>query len=334
MSTVYLVHQGGIVSKKQGRFQFKVAEQMEQDIPVREISKMLLYGNIHLTTPVISTCLYEQIPVVFLSQSGKYKGHLWSADGGEITSEFAQFERRQDEAFSVVTARAIVEGKLQNSKRLLLRLNRKRKILQVAEAIGGINADLRALYRVDTVEQLRGYEGSSAARYFPALGRLIQVEGFEMTRRTRRPPTDPINALLSFGYTLLYNNVLSLILVEGLNPYLGNLHRSDRKETHLAFDLMEAFRSPVVDSMVLRLVNQGMITPEDFQAPAENGAVYLSDAARRQFLRQFELRISEQTAYAGRPDPVEYRRAIQLQVQDYKRSLRDGLPYVPFLRAV
>ena len=304
MSTIYLVHQGSIVSKKQGRFQFTGAEQVPQDIPVREISKILLYGNIHLTTPVIATCLQQQIPVVFLSQSGQYKGHLWSADGGEITSEFAQFERRQDEAFSRETARSIVRGKLQNSKRLLLRLNRKRRIDQVAEAIGGINADLRALERVHTVEQLRGYEGSSAARYFPALGRLIQVEGFELVRRTRRPPTDPINALLSFGYTLLYNNVLSFILVEGLNPYLGNLHRSDRKETHLAFDLMEAFRSPIVDSLVLRLVNQGIIGPDDFHPPAEDGGVYLSDGARRQFLQQFEMRISELTAYPGRSEPV------------------------------
>jgi len=334
MSTIYLVHQGSVVSKKQGRFQFTAAEQTQQAIPVRGISKLLLYGNIHLTTPVISTCLQQHIPVVFLSQAGQYKGHLWSADGGEITSELAQFERQQDAEFSLETARSVVRGKLQNSKRLLLRLNRKRRLDLVAEAIGGINADLRALEVVHTVDQLRGYEGSAAARYFPALGQLVQVGGFEMARRTRRPPTDPINALLSFGYTLLYNNVLSFILVEGLNPYLGNLHRSERKETHLAFDLMEAFRSPIVDSLVLRLVNQGIIGPDDFQPPAKNGGIYLSDGARRQFLQQFEQRISELTAYPGKSEPIEYRRAIQQQVQDYKRSLIDGVPYAPFLRAV
>jgi CRISP-associated protein Cas1 len=334
MSTVYLVQQGGVVSKKQGRFQFKVAEQTQQDIPVREISNLLLYGNIHLTTPVIATCLQQQIPVVFLSQSGKYKGHLWSADGGTLTAEFAQFERRLDEGFRLETARAIVRGKLLNSKQLLLRANRKRHSEVVAQAIEGLNADLQAVELAPTVDQLRGYEGSGAARYFPAMGQLIQVEDFALSKRSRRPPADPINALLSFGYTLLYNNVLSLILVEGLNPYLGNLHRSDRKETHLAFDLMEAFRSPVVDSMVLRLVNQGIIRPDDFQPPAGDGGVYLSDGARRLFLQHFERRISEQVAYVGKPEPVEYRRAIQLQVRDYKKSLMGELPYQPFLRAV
>ena len=334
MSTIYLVHQGSVVSKKQGRFQFQGEREAQQDIPIREISKILLYGNIHLTTPVISTCLTRQIPVVFLSQSGKYKGHLWSADGGEITSEFAQFERRNDENFRLETARSLVRGKLQNSKILLLRLNRKRRVRQVAEAIGSLNANLRSLWMAQTVDQIRGLEGTSAAQYFPALGRLVQVEAFRMTKRTRRPPTDPINALLSFGYTLLYNHVLSLILVEGLNPYIGNLHRSDRKETHLAFDLMEVFRSPVVDSLVLRLVNQGIIKPDDFQLPAKNGGIYLNDDARRRFLRQFESRISESTAYSGRSEPVAYRRAIQLQVQDYKKSVASGVAYEPFLRAL
>ncbi|NJM99744.1 MAG: CRISPR-associated endonuclease Cas1 [Phormidesmis sp. RL_2_1] len=334
MSTVYLVQQGGVVAKKQGRFQFKVADEPQQDIPVREISKMLLYGNIHLTTPVISTCLYEHIPVFFLSQSGKYKGHLWSAQIGELTAELAQFERYGNEGFRLEMARAIVRSKLLNSKQLLLRLNRKRHSELVAQAVEGTDADLRSIEHSDSVDQLRGYEGSAAARYFPALGQLLQSEDFALLRRTRRPPTDPINALLSFGYTLLYNNVLSFILVEGLNPYLGNLHRSERKETHLAFDLMEAFRSPVVDSMVLRLVNQRMITAEDFQPPAENGAVYLRDAARRVFLQQFEARLSAVTAYGDRAEPVEYRRAMQLQVQDYKRAMMAGVAYEPFLRAV
>lgn len=334
MSTIYLVQQGGVVTKKQGRFHFKVADEPQQNIPVREISQMLLYGNIHLTTPVISTCLYEQIPVFFLSQSGKYKGHLWSAQSGELTAELTQYERHGDEGFQLEMARAIVRGKLLNSKQLLLRMNRKRHSEQVADAVAGTNADLQSVSGSSSVEQIRGYEGIAAARYFPALGQLLQANDFALFRRTRRPPTDPINALLSFGYTLLYNNVLSFILVEGLNSYLGNLHRSDRKETHLAFDLMETFRSPIVDSMVLRMVNQRIITAEDFQPPAENGGIYLTDGARRVFLRQFEVRMDALTAYGDRTEQVTYRRAIQLQVKDYKKAMMAGIAYEPFLRAV
>ena len=216
----------------------------------------------------------------------------------------------------------------------MLRLNRKRHSDLVTEAIEGISADLKAVAKASEVDQLRGYEGSAAARYFPAIGQLIQSNEFFLLRRSRRPPTNPINALLSFGHTLLYNNVLSFIFVEGLNPYLGNLHRSERKETHLAFDLMEVFRSPIVDSMVLRLVNQRIITLEDFQSPAKNGGVYLTDSARRVFLKQFESRLDTLTAYGERKESVAYRRALQLQVQDYKKAMVTGVAHDPFLRPV
>ena len=140
--------------------------------------------------------------------------------------------------------------------------------------------------------------------------------------------------MLSFGYTLLHNNVLSLILTEGLNPYLGNLHRSERKETHLAFDLIEEFRSPVVDTLVLSLINRRVIEPDDFGPSADNGGIYLSDTARRRFIQEFENRLTTETAHPAVKQPVSYRRAIHLQVQAYKRCLLSEQPYVPFLRAV
>jgi CRISPR-associated protein Cas1 len=143
-----------------------------------------------------------------------------------------------------------------------------------------------------------------------------------------------VNSLLSFGYTLLYNNVLSLILAEGLNPYLGNLHRSERKETHLAFDLMEEFRSPVVDSLVIKLVNKQALKPTDFTWFSEAGGTYLEEQGRRVFLKAFEARINEMTAHSDVQEQVSYRRAIQLQIRRYKKCLLDGVPYEPFLRAV
>ncbi|NEP54889.1 MAG: CRISPR-associated endonuclease Cas1, partial [Moorea sp. SIO3C2] len=171
-------------------------------------------------------------------------------------------------------------------------------------------------------------------RYFPALGQLMTVEAFRFSQRSRRPPKDATNAMLSFGYTLLHNNVLSLILAEGLNPYLGNLHRSDRRETHLAFDLIEEFRSPVVDTLVLTLVNRGVIKPDDFGPSPDGQGIYLSDGARRRFIQEFERRMGEETAHPMAKQPVAYRRAVQLQVQRYKQCLLHGIPYEAFLRAV
>lgn len=334
MSTIYLTHQGSKVTKQRGRFLFQTAEQVPLEVPIRDVSRIVVFGNVHLTTPVIATCLQTEIPVVFLSQGGKYKGHLWSAICEDLTAEIAQFAHWQDQNFQRTMARAIVRGKLENCRQLLLRLNRKRKLRDVADAIVGIAADKDDLDSVDELDQLRGYEGIAAARYFPALSQLITVKEFRFSQRSRRPPKDAANAMLSFGYTLLHNNVLSLILAEGLNPYLGNLHRSARKETHLAFDLIEEFRSPVVDTLVITLINRGVIKLDDFGPSPDSQGIYLTNEARRRFIQEFEQRMATKTAHPMVKTSVSYRRAIQLQVQRYKKCLLNGTPYEPFLRAV
>ena len=337
MSTLYLVHQGSTLRKEQGRFVVEGEQAVE--IPIVEVERILVLGHVQLTTAAIETCLEEQIPVIFCSHSGDYKGHLWSAEFCDLEAEAAQFQRRQDEAFRFALAQQVILGKLANARHLLLRLNRKRQLADVVQGIEQLSQDqesVRGLEQIAdqaaTLDQLRGHEGAAAVRYFAALGQLINNEGFSLTGRTRRPPKDPVNALLSFGYTLLYNNVLSLILAEGLNPYLGNLHGSERKEAFLAFDLMEEFRSPIVDTLVMRLVNQKILRPTDFTWFNPEGGVYLADTARRVFLKYFEERISGYITHPDVTQPVSYRRVIQLQIQRYKRTLLEGIPYESFRR--
>jgi CRISPR-associated protein Cas1 len=247
--------------------------------------------------------------------------------------EAAQYGRRQDHDFQVMMAQRILEGKLANSRQLLLRLNRKRKVEGLSAKISRMEQYRRTLAQVKNLDVLRGQEGAAAKLYFGGLGQLITNPGFSLVGRSRRPPKDPVNSLLSFGYTLLFNNVLSVILAEGLNPYLGNLHRSDRKEPHLAFDLMEEWRSVVVDSLVMMLVNKKIVRPTDFTFPNEEGGIYLEEHARRVFLKHFEERISEAVAHPLVQEPVSYRRAIQLQVQRYKRCLQGSQQYEAFLRS-
>lgn len=337
MATLYLVQQGTTLRKEHGRFLLQPsstqATVQSLDVPIRDVEQILVFGNIHLTTAAIASCLEAEVPVMFLSQAGQYRGHLWSAQQSSLSAEFAQFSQHSNPDFQREMARSIVLGKLGNCRQLLLRLNRKRNLESVVTAIAGIHQDMRSAAQAESVESLRGYEGIAAARYFPAFGQLLLDPAWSFSQRRRRPPTDPVNSLLSFGYTLLFNNVLSLLLAEGLNPYLGNLHRSDRKEPHLAFDLMEEFRSPIVDTLVLVLVNKQAVKLKDF-TNANNGGVYLTDAARRKFLQYFEQRISTQIAHPDVQEPVLYRRAIQLQIRRYKRSLLQSVPYQPFLRTV
>jgi len=353
MSTLYLVKQGTMLRKDHGRFVIEGGQYEENgttnqnkakqskasqassplEIPIKEVGRILVLGNVQISTSAISVCLEHQIPVVFMSQAGEYKGHLWSSEFCDLPMEAAQFGRRHDRSFQQAMARYLLHGKLTNSRHLLLRLNRKRKIEGLVAKIHRIDQHIMALTQTNDLEVMRGHEGSAARLYFAALGQLITNPGFSLTGRSRRPPKDPVNSLLSFGYTLLFNNVLSLILAEGLNPYLGNLHRSDRKEPHLGFDLMEEWRSPIVDSLMITLVNKKILRPTDFTFPNPDGGIYLNDAARRIFLKHFEERISEEIAYPALQQPVSYRRAIQLQIQQYKRCLQDSTPYQPFIRA-
>jgi CRISP-associated protein Cas1 len=341
MSTLYLVKQGTVLRKDHGRFVIEGGKLdsgsppdpiSPLEIPIQEVGRILVMGRVQLSTSAIEVCLNQQIPVIFMSQTGEYKGHLWSGEFCDLPTEAAQFGRRQDPTFQLELARQIVWGKGMNSKLTLQRFNRRRKADGVAAKIKRLEQHLMAVQQTTDLNQLRGYEGAIAKLYFAGLGQMITHSGFSLTGRNRRPPKDPVNSLLSFGYTLLFNNVMSLILAEGLNPYLGNLHRSDRKDPHLAFDLMEEFRAPIVDSLVIALINQKILRPTDFTYPNAEGGVYLEAGARRVFLREFEDRISETMTHPRTQQSMSYRRAIQLQVQQYKQCLHSSQPYQPFIR--
>ena len=332
MATLYLLEQGTSLFKENLRFIIYVPEKEKFEIPIREVERILLFGNINLSTPAIAACLESQINVLFLSPSGRYKGHLWSKEFSHINTELLQYQFHNQPKFKLVVSQAIVRGKLINSKQLLLRLNRQRKNVAVQKAISGISSDLEAIESVADLDTLRGYEGISAARYFPALGQLITNSKLEFSQRHRQPPTDPINALLSFGYTLLFNNVLSLIIAEGLSPYFGNFHYGEKKKPYLAFDLMEEFRSPIVDTLVLSLINKSILKSEDFEWRSHDNSVYLNDKSRKTFLNQFESRINEKVTHLELQSQITYREVIQLQIRLYKRSLLSSTTYEPFLR--
>lgn len=337
MSTLYLMQQGTTLKREQERFMIQPPKEAATEVPLREVQQILVFGNIQLTTAVISTCLEQPIPVIFLTQLGEYKGHLWSAEAADLVVETAQFQRRQEAEFQRGMAREIVQGKLWNSKQLLLRLNRKRQLADVAAVINQLDTDREAVSRLEntqTLDQIRGYEGAGAARYFSALNQLLVNPGFVLKERVFHPPTDPMNALLSFAYTLLFNNVFSLLLVEGLNPYLGHLHGAERPKPYLAFDLMEEWRSPVADTLVMKLVNQKILSPTDFTYPNQAGGVYLEGTARRLFLKHFDARLNEQLTHPDVQPQVSYRRAIQLQIQRYKRAVLGNQPYQPFRRVI
>ncbi|MGY6528397.1 MAG: CRISPR-associated endonuclease Cas1 [Cyanobacterium sp.] len=339
MASLYLLEQGTSVFKEYFRFVIYLDKTPSMEIPIREIERIIVFGNIQLTTQVIHACLAHNIPIIYANQRGLYRGHLWNEDSVNLSLQLLQIERHKCLSFQFDFAREVVAGKLKNSKQLLLRFNRKQKKSVVQEAIAGINSDLKSLYLVDNIDQLRGYEGIGTSRYFSGLGELITNENFTFNLRNRQPPKDPVNSLLSFGYTLLFNNVLCLIIAEGLSPYFGNLHYGERKKPYLAFDLMEEFRSVIVDSIVLKMINKGMFNPDDFEFQSDNEGVYLSAPKRKVFLNHFENRMNElvsddrvRSRSGAVRSPISYRQIIQLQIRSYKHSLLEKEKYKSFER--
>ncbi|MFN5514821.1 MAG: CRISPR-associated endonuclease Cas1, partial [Cyanobacteriota bacterium] len=332
MSTLYVVQQGATVAKEQGRFVIKLPNGSSEEIPLKAIRQILVFGGVQLSTAAIDVCLQEKIAIFFLTQLGDYKGHLQCDEMTCLEAQTVQFRLRGESAAGLGLAQIFVRGKLANSRQLLLRLNRKRRLTAVEEGISALTAHLEQIEETQTLESLLGREGDSAARYFGSLGALIVNPGFTWRGRSRRPPLDPVNSLLSLGYTLLFNNVMSLLLAEGLNPYLGHLHHSQSKSPELALDLMEEFRSPVVDSLVLKLINQKTLKPTDFTFPDEEGGVYLTETAKRLFFRSFEERLNDLVSHPDLKESVSYRRVIHLQVIRYKRFLMESIPYESFLR--
>jgi CRISP-associated protein Cas1 len=344
MPVLYLTEQGTVVRVSGERFVVVLPKEEPVELLMREVEQILVFGNVQLTTPVLAQCLGLEIPVTLLSQMGEYKGALVHEGRSNVALQRAQFGVGDE--WQIAVAQAIVLSKLWNSRQLLLRLNRKQASAGVEQAMAGLMMDMTKLQGLERSEQhqyrsvaaavwldrIRGYEGAGAARYFAALGELVGDTGFEWRGRSFNPPLDPFNSLLSFGYTLLMNMVRSMILAEGLQDGVGTLHGTERQKSFLAFDLMEEWRSVIVDNLVLNVINRKIIRPTDFDWVNESGGIYLTKQARRVFLKQFEDRICTLMTHPDVKEQVSYRRAIQLQVKRYVRSVVEGNVYEPFRR--
>lgn len=223
----------------------------------------------------------------------------------------------------------MVRAKVKNSRVLLQRQRRRIESATLSDAIQGLTYLIYRVEQADSIERLRGFEGAAAACYFGVFGECLTGEGFSFHTRSRQPPLDPVNALLSFGYQLLWNHLLSLLELQGLDPYEACLHQGSERHAALASDLIEEFRAPIVDSLVLYLVNSAMVSGEtDFDFPGS--ACYLNDQGRKKFLRAFLQRMEEPLAT---PDGQQPRwDLLNRQVKAYRQFVSDpSLGYKPYL---
>lgn len=319
MSKLYLTEQGAILHKIGERLVATRDDQVIEDIPLIELDQVILMGNIRVTTPLLTQLLREGIDVVYLTRYGRYKGRLVGPESRFGQLRYVQIKRADDTTFSLAIAKQIVWGKLNNQQVLIRRHSRNSPSAEAARALKGIAALLKKVGRTKSVDTLRGYEGQGAALYFPAYGKLIRQDlGFK--GRNRRPPTDPVNSLLSFGYTVLLNEIMGAVQLVGMDPYIGFFHAMKYGCPSLALDIEEEFRPIIVDTLVLDVVNHRHLTGKDFRR--KDGAILLTDEGRRKFIEAYERRVATQITYHLTKERTTYRRCFELQARHLARCIQ------------
>ncbi|MBU0500430.1 MAG: CRISPR-associated endonuclease Cas1 [Gammaproteobacteria bacterium] len=330
LHTLYVSEQGSRLSRDGESFCIHDEGELIRRIPARRLDQIMIFGNVQLTTPFITDCLRRGIPITLLTANGRFHGCIDTLDARNTELQRLQFHCADDPDISLKIAREIVTAKIRNSRVVLGRYARKRSLLPFDRAVAELSRLLDGLAMAPSLESVRGFEGMAANHYFGAWREALG-ERWGFSGRKKRPPPDPINVLLSFGYTLLFQNFFSFIRARGLNTHVGFLHREHSGHPALASDLMEEFRAPLVDAVVLALLFNEQLQPGDFETEP-GGACLMSDSARRAFIRAIETKMSSRLIHPEGSGKIDYRRCLDLQVQRLAAVIRNpSLPYRPFV---
>lgn len=315
MRTLYISQQGCYVSLKQETLMVKQGDQVLQQVQLPLLEQILVFGKSQLTTQVIRACLWRNIPIAYLSRMGYCYGRVIPIERG-----YRQLVRYQQDLSSLerlLVAQAIVQAKLHNSRVLLLRQQRRHAHLNFEGVIQVLDHLANQVQEATEIDRILGLEGAGAAQYFQAFGECLRHPDFPFTGRSRRPPGNPVNALLSFGYQVLWNHLLSLIELQDLDPYLGCLHQSSSRHAALVSDLIEEFRTPLIDILVLQLVNNNKLdATTDFEY--RDGGCFLQESGRRKWLQTF-LKYMEETVATGDTGSQPRWDLVNHQVRGYKQ---------------
>lgn len=327
MNPVYITEQGAVVRQSSKTLVITKDDKKIMQIPILKMDRLLLFGNVQLTTQAINLLLSEGIDVAFLTLTGRLRGRLVASESKNVILRLAQYERYLDNAFQIDQAREIVRGKLNNGRVVLLRHMRSYKIDKAPE-IDFIEKAMASLAQQESVESLMGSEGISTAAYFRAYGRMFRKE-LTFKERTRRPPKDPVNAILSLGYTLLTNEILSLVTAHGFDPYIGFLHGIVYGRPSLALDIVEEFRHPLIDRFTLNLFNMEVLKIQDFHPVADNG-VYLTAEGMKKYFKAYEEKMRSPLKKQNNGPAITWRAVMKNQVRKMANSITDRETYHPF----
>jgi CRISPR-associated protein Cas1 len=312
---VYLNTQGLRVGKSGEVLQARERDELKQEIRIGETCQVNLMGNVQISTQAVQALCEAGVPICYFSQGGWFYGITTGLNSKNIFTRRAQFRRAEDEGFARALARSLVAGKIRNQRTLLQRNH----LEPDASALLGLKQMAEAAERARDLEELLGIEGNAARIYFGEFAGMIKVEdegralAFDFEGRNRRPPRDPVNALLSLAYSVLVKDCTIACYAVGLDPYLGYYHQPRFGRPALALDLVEPFRPLIADSAVLTAINTRMVAPGDFVKAGPS--VALTTEGRKGFFRAFELRMDTLVTHPVFEYRVSYRRLLEVQAR-------------------
>ena len=322
---LYLNSQGFRVGKSGSVLQVKDKEKVVQEVRVGEINQVSLMGNVQISTQAVQALCESGVPVCYFSMGGWFYGITMGMNQKNVFLRRSQFRLSEVESFARSLARELVAGKIRNQRTLLQRNHVEPK----KSTLAGMKEMADRAEGAGSLEELLGIEGNAARMYFGDFAGMIKPDEGEKTAdlrfdfegRNRRPPRDPVNALLSLAYSLLAKDLTVAAYAVGFDPFIGFYHQPRYGRPALALDLMEPFRPLIADSAVLTAVNTGMVTERDFVRVG--GSVALSTAGRKGFFRAYELRMDTLVTHPLFDYRVSYRRMLEIQARMLARVL-DG----------
>ena len=337
LNTLYVTTEETYLRLDNDTLRVEVERETKLRVPLHHLSAVVCFGHVGLSAPLMHRLADEGIALVLLDGRGRFKARLEGAVSGNVLLRQAQFQRVADPAFALDMARACVAGKIKNSRQVLQRGAREAKAEDEAALLtrraDDLAASLRALPAVADLNILRGIEGEAARQYFSGLNLLVradQRDAFQMDGRSRRPPRDRFNALLSFLYAMWMNDCRSALEAAGLDPQAGFLHALRPGRAALALDLMEEFR-PWADRLALSVINRGQVSAGDF-ALREGGGVSLEPDARKAVVVAYQERKREELTHPLLAQTVPLGLIPLVQARLLARAIReDTAPYVPFV---
>jgi CRISP-associated protein Cas1 len=344
-NTLYLTTQNAYVSRDHLNLKIEVDRQVKLSVPIHHLESVCVFGQVSLSAHALQLCWEQGVPVNYFSETGYLLGRWEGVPNTSVGLRRAQYRAADDPRAVAMIARQCVAGKMQNSRQSLLRSARESDSAdgsaRLQESAAEIGRLLGAMHHASnrnqtnreesTVDQIRGYEGQAASIYFEVFNLHLRQQGddFKFTTRTRRPPRDPINCLLSYLYALLRHDCISALTATGLDPFVGYLHAERPNRPALALDLMEEFRPLLADRLAIRLINRKQVSVSDFME-REGGAVEFTTSGRKSVIAAYQTRKQEIVTHPLLDQEFRIGQLMLVQARILARHLRGDLPeYMP-----